>query len=199
MPTLSNPRYEAFALALFRGLSPGGPASHSAAYTAAGYTSNKRSAKVQACRLLQNCPSIIERVRELQAEVARAKKVTVETIVDELETARSLAEKNERESAMVAASLGKAKILGLEPPAKSEVGRPGDFSTAKSTKDIARAELAALGCTDPTDDQVAMAVDAMAKYARSVEAIAAQTTTAPDRLSDIALTSPNRHQAARRH
>jgi phage terminase small subunit len=199
MPTLKNPRYEQFALELFKGLGQGGGAvSHSAAYTAAGYTKNRRSAKVQACRLLQNCPAIIERVKELQAEVAKVKKVTVEAIVDELETARAMAEKNERESAMVAASLGKARVLGLEPPAKSEVGRPGDFSTAKSTKDMARAELAALGCTDPTDDQVAMAVDAMARYAANCEAIAAQSKpmgTAPKN----SLTSPNHHPEARRH
>jgi hypothetical protein len=171
MPALSNRRYEAFALALFQGLSSDGPASHSAAYRAAGYTSNKQSAKVGACRLLQNCPAIVERVKELQAEVATAKKVTVESIVDELETARSIAERNGQSSAMVAASMGKGKILGLEPPAKTEVGKPGDFSQARSTKDMARAELAGLGVTDPTDEDLAAAVKLMSSYAAQFEAL----------------------------
>jgi hypothetical protein len=94
---------------------------------------------------------------------------------------------------MVAASMGKGKILGLEPPAKSEVGRPGDFSTAKGTRDMAKSELVALGVADPREDQVTMAVEAMRGYAASLEAIA--TTT----VHDVSLTEANQLPAARRH
>src|SRR5262245_41939000 len=120
MPPLDNRRHEAFAQALFEGLSEG--ITQRAAYISAGYKARGNGAKVNACRLLKIAPAIAERVRELQAETALAKKATVETVVDELESARVIAEKNEQPSAMVAASMGKARILGLEAAQKAEIG-----------------------------------------------------------------------------
>src|SRR5262245_51161940 len=148
MPALRNARYEAFAQELYAGLRLSGAydRSNSAAYSRSGYTQHKPSAKVQACRLLQRAPEIIDRVNELLGDVSKV--VTPESIVAELEGARALAEKNEAAGAMVAASLGKAKVLGLEAPSKSEVGRPGDFSHATSQKDLAVETLKAAGVID---------------------------------------------------
>ena len=97
---------------------------------------NAQDHKVNACRLLKSAPAIAGRIRELQAEAAKAKQTTVETVVDELEAARVIAERNEQPSAMVSASMGKARILGLEAPHKSEIGRPGDFSGVESMAEL---------------------------------------------------------------
>jgi hypothetical protein len=83
MPPLENPRHEAFAQALFEGLGTG--RTHRQSYSAAGYTSNPGAAKVNASRLLKGTKRIVERVQQLQAQVATHKRVTVESIVDELE------------------------------------------------------------------------------------------------------------------
>ena len=53
------------------------------------------------------------RVAELQAEVAERNEVTVDSIVAELEEARSQAVALGQASAAVAASMGKAKVCGL--------------------------------------------------------------------------------------
>jgi len=53
------------------------------------------------------------RVRELQAEAAERALVTVQSLTDELEEARSLAHSLGQPSAAVSASMGKAKLHGL--------------------------------------------------------------------------------------
>ena len=55
------------------------------------------------------------RVAELRAEAAERNKITVDRIIDELEDARRLAAnaKIPQVSAMISASLGKAKLLGF--------------------------------------------------------------------------------------
>jgi phage terminase small subunit len=138
MPLLENPRHEAFAQALFEGLGTG--RTHGQSYSAAGYTSNPSAAKVNASRLLKSAKHIIERVQELQGLAARHKRVTVESIVDELEGARQIARDNNQASAMVAASTAKAKILGLE-ISRTEVGRPGDFDAINSKENLAEKYL----------------------------------------------------------
>src|SRR5262249_17426343 len=132
------------------------------------------SAKVNACRLLKIAPAIVERIRELQGETAKAKKATVETVVDELESARVIAERNEQPSAMVAASMGKARVLGLEAAQKTEIGKPGDFSSAQSTAEIADILLKEAGANAVTDDMRAMALAELERHAAALAAIAAQ-------------------------
>jgi phage terminase small subunit len=141
MPALRIPRWESFAHAIFAGVTRG--TTYAQAYSSVGYTAHKPSAKVNACRLLKSAPEIIARIQELQAEVAKRKRVTVETIVDELEGARVIAEKNEQAGAIVQASLGKARVLGLEAPTKSEVGPAGafDYGNAQSIDDLCRSYL----------------------------------------------------------
>src|SRR5262245_61840832 len=138
MQTLKNPRHEAFAQALFEGLSTG--RTQGEAYSVAGYTSNSNAAKASASRLLKSAKHIVERVQELQAQAAMHKRVTVESIVDELEGARQLAQENAQASAMVAASNAKAKFLGLEIN-RTEVGKPGDFDAINSKEKLAEKYL----------------------------------------------------------
>jgi hypothetical protein len=66
-------------------------------------------------------------VQELQRQAAKRKRLTVEAAIDELDDARTIAMRNEQASAM-AATLGKAKIAGLD-ISRSEVGKPGDFTS----------------------------------------------------------------------
>lgn len=54
------------------------------------------------------------RVAELQGEVQQAHGVTVATLIAELEEARQVAKAKEQGAAMVAATMGKAKLSGLD-------------------------------------------------------------------------------------
>jgi phage terminase small subunit len=64
--------------------------------------------------LLDN-PKIAARLAELKAAHVERHEITVDDLIRELEEARSIAMSGERQqpAAMVAASMGKAKILGL--------------------------------------------------------------------------------------
>ena len=53
------------------------------------------------------------RLGELRAEHAQRHAVTVDSLIDELEAARQIAKVAMNPSAMVSASMGKAKILGM--------------------------------------------------------------------------------------
>jgi len=72
MPVLPNPRHEAFAQAIVKGLAsdkPNGKNTQKAAYLAAGYsTTTENATEAAASRLLRNVKPVVERVRELQAE-----------------------------------------------------------------------------------------------------------------------------------
>lgn len=106
MPILGNTRHERFAQGLAKGLSG------KAAYCEAGYRSTGNAAEVGAAKLVRN-GKITARVAELQARQVRRLDVTVESIVAELEEARAAALDHNQMAAAVAASLGKAKLLGL--------------------------------------------------------------------------------------
>jgi hypothetical protein len=170
MPALSNPRWERFALNLFESLAKGG--NQMVAYSAAGYTQNKASAKVGACRLLKTSAEIFRRVQELQAQVAKRKRITVESVVDELEDARLMAEEERQAAAMTAASMGKAKISGLLVD-KVEQGKAGDFSN-KSNDEIAEALLMELNPNlgMVSNEQKARVLEEMIRHHAAIEAIA---------------------------
>ena len=88
----------------------------SEAYRMAYNTENMKieSVHCKACELLKNV-KVTARVKELQAEAAKRNEITVDDLVKELEEARIIASTQEtaQSSAMVAATLGKAKLLGL--------------------------------------------------------------------------------------
>jgi hypothetical protein len=167
---LSNPRHEAFAQELFRGIAEG--LSHGEAYTSAGYTKNPNAAKVNACRLLKASKHIIVRVQELQQQAAKAKQVSVESIVEELEEARDIARSQKQSSAMVSASLGKAKITGIDID-RTEVGKPGDFTAAQSTQELAQKFLqAANPGINVTDEMREAVLKEMQRHVAAIDAIA---------------------------
>ena len=57
--------------------------------------------------------SVMKRVAELQSKAAERTVVTIEALTAELEEAREVAKKEGQGSAMVAATMGKAKLHGL--------------------------------------------------------------------------------------
>jgi hypothetical protein len=114
MPTLKNPRHEAFAQALFRGDCA------AKAYTDVGYKTNRHNAAT-----LARQQHILARVTELQeeqlarhqqaaVEAAANAQVTIESLIREMEAARvkAMAEKGGA-AAAVAASTAKAKLAGM--------------------------------------------------------------------------------------
>lgn len=69
---------------------------------------------VEACRLLDN-PNVSLKIKELKAEAAERNKITVDDLIKELQEAReaALAANNPQSAAAVAATMGKAKLLGM--------------------------------------------------------------------------------------
>lgn len=112
MPVRPNARHERFCQELATGQS------QCAAYQAAGYSPRRDAAS----RLSANA-NIQARVRELKAAGAHLAAVTVADLVAELELARvtALRADTPQTAAAISATMGKARLLGLEAPAKSEV------------------------------------------------------------------------------
>lgn len=63
--------------------------------------------------LLDN-PKITARVSELRAETVQRHRITVDDLVKELQEAREIAKKTDNAAAMTSATMGKAKLLGLD-------------------------------------------------------------------------------------
>lgn len=182
MPALTRPRHEAFAQAIFRGLaSPDLYPTNGHAYQAAGYrASNERQptttgavsvAEVNASRLLRNA-KIIARVQELQSEAAQHAKESIDKLVRELNEDRQLARSLDMPSAASAATLGKAKLLGLTVDKHEDVTKRPDFSTATSLNDVGIKLLESVGYASPSASDVALALDAHAAFTAQLEAIA---------------------------
>ena len=102
MPVLENPRWERFAQGLFQGKSA------NAAYAEAGYRPHDGN-----CIRLRGNERVKARLTELQTAAARSSEVTVESLLSELEIARSKAVSLDQLSAAVKATAEKAKISGL--------------------------------------------------------------------------------------
>src|SRR5262249_49979875 len=164
MPVLSNPRHEAFAQAIVKGLAddrPNGKNTAKAAYLAVGYSpTTDNAARAAASRLLTNVIPVVERIKELQAE-ARAKlqpklDVSRERIGRRLDLASRVAESKQDAANIVASELGLAKVFGL---AKADgVYAPGDVNNAATMEDIGRSLLQSVGLIAPSDAQIQDAV-----------------------------------------
>lgn len=122
MPTLSNPKWEAFARAVVQGR----PASH--AYSKA-YKVTGNAAEVNGCKLLRNT-KVASRVAELKSKAATRTEKTVASLVAELDEVIVFARQCHNPSAMVAAIVQQARLLGLESPRQLEImHRPAPLPT----------------------------------------------------------------------
>ena len=176
MPALANIKHERFAQAIFESMArQDGQAFQGRAYKAAGYNvTNSNSARACASRLLTFANGVAERIHELKAEAAKHHRVTIQTIVEELEEARAIAREEKQTATMVTATNSKAKLYGLSVD-RVETGKPGDFSDSNSTREIVDSVLkqANPDLESVTDEQRLMAGEEMARHARALQAIAA--------------------------
>lgn len=110
-----TPKQEAFARAYVE------TSNASEAYRRAYNADNmkRESIAVEACKLLDD-PNVAQMVQSLKEEALQRHRLTVDDLLRELEEARMAAYQQEKPqaAAMVAASMGKAKLLGLEAPSK---------------------------------------------------------------------------------
>lgn len=104
MPVLKNVRWEKFAQNSAKGMPD------TKAYEAAGYKPNDGN-----CGRLRRFPEVMARIAEIQGRAAEKTIVTIAQLTDELEEARVQAKGGGAKgaSAMVAATMGKAKLHGL--------------------------------------------------------------------------------------
>ena len=96
----------------------------------AGYS--KKTAKSQGQRLLTNV-DIAAAIKVGQKDIAKRNGLTIDDILDELEEARKIAQAECKGAPMVAASMGKAKLLGLIVD-KAETKTEGNISIDISFK-----------------------------------------------------------------
>ena len=118
-----KPKYEKFAQAYVRTGSPG-EAARDAGYKAAGG--------------LMARPEVLARIDEIRSALALANAITADDIVAELEAARLGALSTDQYSAAISASMGKARLLGLEKPARLAIG--GDADGVPMQLDIGAAD-----------------------------------------------------------
>src|SRR5262252_4202976 len=173
MPTLKNPRHEAFAQAIFSGIvsAKGGATSQAEAYRRAGYhVTNGNSARACASRLLTFANGIAERIKELQAIAAEQAAESAEKCVQELNQLRKDAHSNKAYGAAVAAVMGKAKILNLSVDQHEFRGKV-DFSQASSMEDIGRKLLQSVGFDEPDDVSIKEAMEANDEFIKELERI----------------------------
>ena len=112
-------------------------------YSCEGMSDN--AIHVEASKLLKN-PKIAQRVAELQKHHMKRHEVTVDSLTVELEEARAIAVKGSQPSAMVSASLGKAKLHGLLKDDKT--------ITIKRVHDMNEGELLEFLGSEPTDEEL---------------------------------------------
>ena len=157
MPPLTNHRHELFAQGLAQGRSA------SEAYRNAGYRPNDGNA----CTLKgdQRISKRVEEIvqenanihREGVAKAIEAKKITVESILDDLARALAGAEGDKDWKAMVSAALGQARVTGLMAPEKHLVKAQHEFAPSEmsdvelyeSLRSMRESRAAALG-VDPS-------------------------------------------------
>ncbi|EBV8138980.1 terminase small subunit [Salmonella enterica subsp. enterica serovar Thompson] len=89
---------------------------------------------VQACKLQDN-PKIALRIKELRGEIKQRHNVTVDSLLAELEEARqkSLSAETPQSSAAVAATMGKAKLVGLDKQIIDHTSSDGTMATKPTT------------------------------------------------------------------
>ncbi|EAR0212180.1 terminase small subunit [Salmonella enterica] len=89
---------------------------------------------VQACKLQDN-PKIALRIKELRGEIKQRHNVTVDSLLAELEESRqkALSAETPQSSAAVAATMGKAKLVGLDKQIIDHTSSDGTMATKPTT------------------------------------------------------------------
>lgn len=90
--------------------------------------------------LLLKHPKVAQRIAELRAEAKEMLMVSLASVTEELELARSLAMETEQPSAAVSASMGKAKLHGLITDKSEVAGKDGGPIETKETTSLETAK-----------------------------------------------------------
>ena len=164
MPALKNPRHEAFAQAIFAGLTGRTriERAQSTAYLEAYPScSPGPAAWTNASRLLRRA-KVWERIGELQAEANKRLEpeldLSRQTIGKRLRKASQIAEEDRNPAAMATCELGLAKVFHAIRDDNDTTHI--DFTTAKSMSDIGRKLLQSVGFKDPDDVSISAAIEA---------------------------------------
>src|SRR5215831_18271394 len=116
------------------------------------------SAEAAASRLLKKVKPIMDRVRELQAELAKHTAESREKCVAELNELRRDAHAEKAYGAAVSAVMGKAKILNFITD-QVDANQQVDFNSAQSMSDIGRKLLQSIGFKEPDDVSIQAAIE----------------------------------------
>ena len=171
---LRNPRHERFCHALLEGNSA------TAAYEAAGYAKDDGNAT----RLRAN-PKVHARLAELQSDVVKETKITVESLLTELEAARQKATDLDQLSAAVRAIEAKAKVSGLLVQ-KMEIGGAGAFEQCESIEEIVAEMLSYQTFYRPITEQDRQGlIDLMTGHANEIEEYLAAMKARPINGADL--------------
>lgn len=136
MPVLKNPGHEAFAQEVCAD-----PRDNTKAAIRAGLP--EKSAKSAASRLIKR-PDVRARIAELQGAAATIAITSAVDIAKQLDEDRIFARKCKNASAMVAATMGKAKVLGLVVDKTQQVFKPlSQMNRAELETFVAQEEAAA--------------------------------------------------------
>jgi hypothetical protein len=143
MGVLKNCRHDQFIQLIAQGLTS------RAAYQLAGYRAEghaKAGSKARdacATRLLNYAQSQ-QRLAEVRAAAGKRNDVSVDSLVEELDSAISFAREHKQPAAVVQGILAKARVTG-NLVSRSEAGKPGAFDQAKSVADVIAQVKAELG------------------------------------------------------
>lgn len=120
----------------------------SEAYRRSYNTTNmaEKTAQREGYNTLQK-PQVQARIEELRNQVMDRHEITVDTLLLELEQARRLALETKKAAAAVTATMGKAKLLGLDKQIVELTGKDGAPIETQSTIRVDQEALdAVLGC-----------------------------------------------------
>lgn len=120
----------------------------SEAYRRSYNTANmaEKTAQREGYNTLQK-PQVQARIEELRNQVMDRHEITVDTLLLELEQARRLALETKKAAAAVTATMGKAKLLGLDKQIVELTGKDGAPIETQSTIKVDQEALdAVLGC-----------------------------------------------------
>lgn len=115
-----------------------GKSQRQAYYDAGGRAKSDLSADATVSELLSN-PNVKKFYNSMIGSAAEESQITLKTLLAELEEARqaALGQEKPQAAAMVAASMGKAKLLGLEAPAKVDHSSSDGTMSPKATVSVA--------------------------------------------------------------
>jgi hypothetical protein len=174
MPALANPRHEAFAQAIFAGLTGKTriERAQSTAYLEAYPScSPGPAAWTNASRLLRRA-KVWERIGELQAEANKRLEPKIdlsrERIGRRLHLASQMAEQDRNPNGITAAELGIAKVFHpIDAPDPNHI----DFNSAQSMQDIGRKLLQSIGFKEPDDASIREAIELNDTFIDGLQAI----------------------------